>query len=123
MNSLFLVAKLQQQSGKQGRQKWTLASDSYTLHPETWTLSLQVRDGFIVTFGGDDFLEVDDVLVLELLQDLDLADGRDRELRSLPAKGRRERGREGKERTGREGKCWESCGEVRAHVQRSNRGH
>jgi hypothetical protein len=32
------------------------------------------------TWRGDDLFEIDDVLVVQLLEDFDLADGRDREL-------------------------------------------
>ena len=35
----------------------------------------------VTTWGGDDLLELDNVLVVKLLQDLDLAYGGDRELR------------------------------------------
>jgi hypothetical protein len=35
----------------------------------------------VTTWGGDDLLELDNVLVVKLLQDFDLAYGGDRELR------------------------------------------
>jgi hypothetical protein len=51
------------------------------------------------TWGCDDLLEVDDVLVVQLLEDFDLADGRDRELRRV-TENSEPRNHEGKEKEG-----------------------
>ena len=57
-----------------------------------------------VNWGGDELVELDDVLVVQLLEDFDLADGRDRELRRI--KNRKPQSQEhhlGKEKKGRRG--------------------
>lgn len=56
----------------------------------------------VSTWGGDDLLELDNVLVVELLQDLDLAYGGDGELRrhnQVRAQNEAARGSSGGEQT------------------------